>query len=267
MSSYFLFMIFFYVQILFRNLAVYEIWLYHVITSICTRSNQIRRMYRGFNLWMMMLIESCLRKQKQVVLIWLWIEKNEQLNTYSHSGLLESLTGVLADTFYSCWQTFCADSWLLRWYVIFSKKQFFFFVFLAQHKFPWEVVKTTKNPAPNALLTDSQIPISPYEDDEITVVPAVVVVAVLATPIILVFVALIIQHFRLKGRVRRAAQRRTLDTYSKGGLCTCCCATPKYYYDSKRGFDKLIKNSYELNAEETSTSDEEEENDLFTRKA
>ena len=110
------------------------------------------------------------------------------------------------------------------------------------------------------------IPKSPYDDDDITVIPAVVVVAVLATPIILVFVALIIQHVRLKHRVKRAAQKRTLDNYTKTGVCTCCCATPKYYYDSQRGFDRLVKGFNEDDDENEELSSSEEE-DLFTRKA
>lgn len=139
-------------------------------------------------------------------------------------------------------------------------------------KFPWSQVKpsSTEYPSPNTSMPDSsddKTPSSPYLDDDITVVPAVVVVAVLATPIILVLVALFIQHVRLKRRVNQAARRRTLDTYSKGGLCTCCCVTPRYYYDGKRGFSQLIKGNYKNDENTTSSEEEEEEEDLFTRKA
>ena len=106
-------------------------------------------------------------------------------------------------------------------------------------------------------------------EDEVTVVPAVVVVCVLATPIVLVFIALLIQHVRMKGRVRRAAQKRSLNSSSNSKSSCCCCVSPKYYYDSERGFDRLVKgykDGDKMGGDDFSSDDEEEE-DLFTRKA
>lgn len=115
--------------------------------------------------------------------------------------------------------------------------------------------------------------------DDVTVVPAIVIVCVLATPILLVFVALIIQHVRTKQRVKRAVQKRSLGKHpskkrGQGSCCCCCFPAPTYYYDSERGFDRLVKDHGE---EEDSgngndvidgfSSTDDEEEDLFTRKA
>lgn len=141
-----------------------------------------------------------------------------------------------------------------------------------QH-FPWLVVSPSQQtkkidngsnkPNANAKTGDGL----DDDDSDVTVVPAVVVVCVLATPIILVFVALLIQHMRTKSRVRRAAQKRSLNNASSGrsSSCCCCCFAPKYYYDSERGFDRLVKGYESGEADNFSSTDDEE--DLFTRKA
>lgn len=101
-------------------------------------------------------------------------------------------------------------------------------------------------------------------ESETTVIPAVVVVTVLAIPIVLVLIALLMQIMRKRHRVMKAAHKRQLQTKStsnRRGLCAqCCCFTRKYYYDTSRGFDKLVKGS-------TDESTDDEEEDLFTRKA
>ena len=94
--------------------------------------------------------------------------------------------------------------------------------------------------------------------DEPSVVPAIVVVVVLATPIGLICAAATIQHLRFKHQRNKALRKRSeeaLAPKSKNG-CFSCCRTKKYYYDNKRGFDKLI-------GEEDS---EESEEDYFVRK-
>ena len=91
-----------------------------------------------------------------------------------------------------------------------------------------------------------------------TVVPAIVVVTVLATPIALIFAAATIQHLRFKHKRNTALNKRNsaaLMPKSKSG-CFSCCKSKKYYYDNKRGFDKLI-------GEEDS---EESSDDYFVRK-
>lgn len=94
--------------------------------------------------------------------------------------------------------------------------------------------------------------------DEPSVVPAIVVVVVLATPIALICAAATIQHLRFKHKRDKALRNRSEEALvpkSKSG-CFSCCRTKKYYYDNKRGFDKLI-------GEEDS---EESEEDYFVRK-
>ncbi len=88
---------------------------------------------------------------------------------------------------------------------------------------------------------------SPYtlkkpESDEAPIVPAIVVVAVLATPIALICAAATIQHLRFKHKRDKAIKKRNANALmpkSRSG-CFSCCKTKKYYYDNKRGFDKLI---------------------------
>eukprot|EP00795_Rhopilema_esculentum_P006077 gene6077-11458_t len=106
------------------------------------------------------------------------------------------------------------------------------------------------------------ISLPPYKirkpEDESNLIPAIVVVVVLATPIALICAAATIQHLRFKHQREKALRRRNEDALSskpKHG-CFSCCRTKKYYYDHKRGFDKLI-------GEDDS---DESEDDYFVRK-
>eukprot|EP00794_Sanderia_malayensis_P009678 gene9678-10665_t len=74
------------------------------------------------------------------------------------------------------------------------------------------------------------------------IVPAIVVISVLATPIALICAAATIQHLRFKHKRDKAVKKRNsaaLIPKSQSG-CLSCCQTKKYYYGNKRGFDKLI---------------------------
>lgn len=93
-------------------------------------------------------------------------------------------------------------------------------------------------------------------DDEANLIPAVVVVAVLATPIALICAAAVIQHLRFKQKRNKAIRNRSEEALSSRRSGCFCCRTKKYYYDNKRGFDKLIGNE----------ESEESEDDYFVRK-
>ena len=87
---------------------------------------------------------------------------------------------------------------------------------------------------------------------------AIVIIAI----IVLVLMAAIIQHLRFKHARKKAVKslRKNPMRDRHLELCFGCCATPRYYYDGNRGFDKLMKEHSDI----SSTDDEE---DLFTRKA
>lgn len=124
--------------------------------------------------------------------------------------------------------------------------------------FPWKEID--KEQKVNSSEDTEKVLNKTVVDDDVTMVPAVVVVVVLATPIVLVFVAAIIQHMRFKSRQKEVLrQKRQNKLHPKNKeLCFGCCVTPRYYYDGNRGFDKLIQEYSEESAEEE---------DLFSRKA
>ena len=136
--------------------------------------------------------------------------------------------------------------------------------------FPWLVVSPSqqqnKDKGTSGTENTPSVNNSNGLDEDITVVPAVVVVCVLATPIILVFVALLIQHVRTKSRAQRAARKRTLSNPTSGSSC-CCCFARKYYYDGERGFDRLVKGYESGEADDFSSPDDDDEDELFSRKA
>ena len=97
----------------------------------------------------------------------------------------------------------------------------------------------------------------PGEDDA-NFIPALVIVVVLATPIALICAAATIQHLRFKHRKNMVLRKKNGETLSpkQSSACFGCCRTKKFYYDDKRGFDKLIGNE----------DSDESEDDYFVRK-
>ena len=104
---------------------------------------------------------------------------------------------------------------------------------------------------------------SPYklkkpDETDTNIIPALVIVVVLATPIALICAAATIQHLRFKYRREKVLRLRNKESLSSkssrsGG---CFGRTKTYYHDDRRGFDKLI-------GEDDS---EESEDDYFVRK-
>ena len=113
----------------------------------------------------------------------------------------------------------------------------------------------TDDPPP---VKDSSYTLQNPDEDDANLIPALVVVVVLATPIALICAAATIQHLRFKHKKNKVLRKRNEDALSpkNGTACFGCCRTKKYYYDNKRGFDKLI-------GEQDS---EESEDDYFVRK-
>ena len=79
-------------------------------------------------------------------------------------------------------------------------------------------------------------------DADPATLPAIIVISILAVPILLVCIAAVVQNVRAR-RVKKAVLERdrmkNLDSpHTK--TCCGCIVTSRYYYDSRRGFDKLI---------------------------
>jgi len=94
----------------------------------------------------------------------------------------------------------------------------------------------------------------PNEDDG-DIVPALVVVVVLATPIALICAAATIQHLRFKYRRDKVLRKRNRESLGTKNGSSCFGRTKMYYHDERRGFDKLLEND-----------SEESEDDYFVRK-
>lgn len=196
------------------------------------------------------------------------------------SFLSQKMCSLCKPTFYiskrvqplTCKQSIQHDTFPWRFYL--AKRLFRFsyiYLFLSVIAFPWSEVTTPPGPSGNVALQKNKDPeldqrldftsTGDSTDEDVTIVPAVVVIAVLATPILLVLVALIVQRMHMRRKVQRAVKQRQLQPRpTNKGVCGWCCAPPRYYYDSNRDFDKLVRGS-------TDDSTDDEEEDLFSRKA
>ncbi|XP_065672639.1 peptidyl-glycine alpha-amidating monooxygenase isoform X4 [Hydra vulgaris] len=97
-------------------------------------------------------------------------------------------------------------------------------------------------------------------EDGVALVPIIVVVIILATPIVLVAILVFIQFVCKRKKRNYAIRERELSRSLRyKTMFFGCCATPKYRYSADRGFDKFLNDgSY--------CSDEDENENLFTRK-
>ena len=104
--------------------------------------------------------------------------------------------------------------------------------------------------------TDSPYGLKKPDENDTTIIPTLVIVVVLATPIALICAAATIQHLRFKYKRDKALRTRNKESLSSNGSAGCFGRTKRYYHDDRRGFDKLI-------GEDDS---EESEDDYFVRK-
>ena len=95
------------------------------------------------------------------------------------------------------------------------------------------------------------------DENDTTIIPTLVIVVVLATPIALICAAATIQHLRFKYKRDKALRKRNRESLGSTGGSGCLGRTKRYYYhDDRRGFDKLIGEA----------DSEESEDDYFVRK-
>ena len=119
----------------------------------------------------------------------------------------------------------------------------------------------------NIILGDdkySEIKIIKPIDEDKDVLPAIIVVTVLAIPVVLVIITMLLQHIilRLKRKnvsIIRMHKHNFWNSSNNEVLCYGCCITRKHYFDGSQGMDNFMTGS-----DEESDYDEE---DLFTGKA
>lgn len=127
-----------------------------------------------------------------------------------------------------------------------------------QHQeFPWKPI--TRVQGKELEIEDP----SQIEEDDPTLVPAVIIVVILALPLVLIIIGVLTHHVRFKRKRNRAVRNIHTEALNeiRNELCFGCFVTREYKYDLDKydnDFEKLIKGEIVV---------DEEDEELFTRKA
>lgn len=128
-------------------------------------------------------------------------------------------------------------------------------------EFPWKPITKHDPVVAHVSSVKNVSPIDEEEpsDDE-TLVPALIVVIVLAFPLILIIIGVVVQHAHFKRKRNKAVRKLRSNPLNSRDKETCfgCCITREYNPYGDRAFDQLIKGEIVV---------DEEDDELFSRKA